>query len=89
NIDSFVSPDIVLFGEFERALSEFLIVGMSTVPEVLVARHMNLRVCAISVVTDIGDPDDLEVVTLADMIEIANEAEPKLSGIFKQLIKEL
>ncbi|MEL7532401.1 MAG: purine-nucleoside phosphorylase [Bacteroidota bacterium] len=65
------------------------VVGMSTVPEVLVARHMNLRVCAISVVTDIGDPEDLEVVTLADMIDIANEAEPRMTAIFTQLIKEL
>ncbi len=65
------------------------IVGMSTVPEVLVARHMNMRVFAMSVVTDIGDPEDLEIVTLDDMISVANEAEPRLTRIICQLIEEL
>jgi purine-nucleoside phosphorylase len=65
------------------------VVGMSTVPEVLVARHMGLRVFAISVITDIGDPDDLEPVTLDEMISIANEAEPRMTKIFCKLIEEL
>jgi purine-nucleoside phosphorylase len=65
------------------------VVGMSTVPEVLVARHMGLRVCAISVITDIGDPDNLPEVTIEDVISVANEAEPKLSYIFETMIKEL
>ncbi|MEO0468713.1 MAG: purine-nucleoside phosphorylase [Bacteroidota bacterium] len=65
------------------------VVGMSTVPEVIVARHMGIRTFAISVVTDIGDPDNLEEVTLADMIEIAGEAEPKLTRIFAKLVEEL
>ncbi|MDP5170225.1 MAG: purine-nucleoside phosphorylase [Bacteroidia bacterium] len=62
------------------------IVGMSTVPEVLVARHMNLRVFAISVVTDVGDPDNLHPVSLDDVIEVANEAEPRISHIVSELI---
>ena len=65
------------------------VVGMSTVPEVLVARHMGLRVCAISVITDVGDPDNLSEVTLDDVIGIAEKAEPKLTYIFEHLIKEL
>ena len=65
------------------------VVGMSTVPEVIVARHMGLKTFAISVVTDIGDPDDLAEVTLDEMIEIAGVAEPKLTRIFAQLIEEL
>jgi purine-nucleoside phosphorylase len=65
------------------------VVGMSTVPEVLVARHMALRVCAISVITDIGDPDNLHPITLDDVISVANEAEPKLSYIFSTMIREL
>lgn len=65
------------------------VVGMSTVPEVLVARHMDLCVCAISVVTDIGDPDDLEEVTLDDVIGIAKKSEPHLTRIICQLIAEL
>ncbi|MEL6134188.1 MAG: purine-nucleoside phosphorylase, partial [Bacteroidota bacterium] len=65
------------------------IVGMSTVPEVLVARHMDLKVCAISVVTDECDPDNLHAVTLEDVIRVANEAEPKLTRIFADLIQGL
>ncbi|MEO1449559.1 MAG: purine-nucleoside phosphorylase, partial [Bacteroidota bacterium] len=65
------------------------IVGMSTVPEVLVARHMGLRVCAISVITDMGDPDNLHEVTLEDVIAIANAAEPKLTHIFSKLIAHI
>ena len=62
-------------------------VGMSTVPEVLVARHMGLRVCAISVVTDVCDPDNLPPVYLDEVISIANEAEPRLTDIFSTLVK--
>ena len=62
------------------------VVGMSTVPEVLVARHMGMQVCAISVITDVGDPDNLPEVSLEDVIRVAKEAEPKLSYIFKELI---
>jgi len=64
------------------------VVGMSTVPEVLVARHMDMKVCAISVVTDIGDPDNLHPVTLEDVISVANEAEPRLTEIFSTIIRD-
>lgn len=65
------------------------VVGMSTVPEVIVARHMDMRVCAISVITDIGDPDNLHPISLEDVIAVANEAEPKLTYLLSTLIKEL
>ncbi len=65
------------------------LVGMSTVPEVLVARHMGLCVCAISVITDECDPDNLREFSLDEVIEIANQAEPKLTDMFLTLIKEL
>lgn len=65
------------------------VVGMSTVPEVIVARHMDLRVCAISVITDIGDPDNLHPISIDDVIAVANEAEPKLTHLLSTLIKEL
>ena len=65
------------------------IVGMSTVPEVLVARHMDMRVFAISIVTDIGNPDDPEEVTLDIIIDRAKAAEPQMTTIFKQLITEM
>lgn len=65
------------------------IVGMSTVPEVLVARHMGLRVFAISVVTDVGDPDNLPPVHLDEVIDVATEAEPRLTTIVSELIPHL
>ncbi|MBB6111696.1 purine-nucleoside phosphorylase [Mucilaginibacter lappiensis] len=61
-------------------------VGMSTVPEVIVANHMGLPVFAISVLTDEGFNDVLEPVVVEDIIKIAEEAEPKLTLILKELI---
>lgn len=59
------------------------VVGMSTVPEVIVARHMGLRVMSISVITDECFPDALEPVTLADVLAAARQAEPKLTSLMK------
>ena len=64
-------------------------VGMSTVPEVIVANHMNLPCCAVSVLTDDCDPDNLHAVNIEDIIQIAAQAEPALTSLFVQLIKEL
>jgi len=61
-------------------------VGMSTVPEVIVANHMGLPVFAISVLTDEGFNDELAPVVIEDIIKIAEEAEPKLTLILKELI---
>lgn len=65
------------------------VVGMSTVPEVIVANHMGLPCAAISVITDVGDPDNLEAVDIKDIIKTANIAEPKLIQLFSELIAEL
>src|SRR5438046_8270778 len=54
------------------------VVGMSTVPEVIVAVHARMRVLGVSVVTDMCLPDALEPARLADIIAAANSAEPKL-----------
>ncbi len=62
------------------------IVGMSTVPEVIVAKHMGLPVFAISVVTDEGFHDELEPVSLEDIVAVASKAEPSLTLILKELI---
>ena len=64
-------------------------VGMSTVPEVIVANHMELACCAISVLTDDCDPDNLHPVALEDIIAIAAKAEPALTTLFLELIREL
>jgi len=64
-------------------------VGMSTVPEVIVANHMGLVVFAISVLTDEGFLDVLEPVSVEDIIKVAETAEPKLTIILKELIASL
>ncbi|MFD0932031.1 purine-nucleoside phosphorylase [Psychroflexus salinarum] len=62
-------------------------VGMSTVPEVIVANHLNLPVAAISVLTDECDPDNLQPVDVEEIIAVANKAEPKLVKLFKGFIE--
>jgi purine-nucleoside phosphorylase len=62
------------------------IVGMSTVPEVIVANHMSLPTFAISVVTDEGFHEDLQPVSFEDIVEIATKVEPKMTMILKELI---
>jgi purine-nucleoside phosphorylase len=62
------------------------VVGMSTVPEVIVARHMGMRVFGISIVTDECFPDRLEPVSLDEIIAAANRAEPKMTRIINGLI---
>jgi purine-nucleoside phosphorylase len=57
------------------------VVGMSTVPEVIVAVHAGLRVCGLAVVTDVCLPDALKPVNIEEIIAAANEAEPKLRQI--------
>ena len=64
-------------------------VGMSTVPECIVAHHMGLPVAAISVITDIGDPDNLQPVSLEEIIAVAKKAEKKLTPLIKRLIEKL
>jgi purine-nucleoside phosphorylase len=64
-------------------------VGMSTVPECIVANQMGLPVAAISVITDIGDPDNLKAVKLEEIIAVAKEAEKGLSTLFKRLIEKV
>ncbi len=64
-------------------------VGMSTVPEVIVANHMGLPVFAISVLTDEGFNDVLAPVSLDEIIKTAAEAEPKMTTILKELILHL
>jgi len=63
------------------------VVGMSTVPEVIVARHAGLRVMAISVVTDECFPDALEPVSMEEVIAAAGAAEPKLTAIMKAVVQ--
>ncbi|HVP56452.1 MAG TPA: purine-nucleoside phosphorylase [bacterium] len=64
-------------------------VGMSTVPEVLVARHMNMNVLGLSVVTDMCLPDALEPGDHRVILKAAQSAEPKLTKIVKEVLRRL
>ncbi|MBA2745672.1 MAG: purine-nucleoside phosphorylase [Flavisolibacter sp.] len=64
-------------------------VGMSTVQEVIAAVHIGLHVFAMSVITDIGIREEDNVITHDEVLQAAKEAEPKFSGIFKELIASL
>lgn len=65
------------------------IVGMSTVPEVIVARHAGVPCFAISVVTDLGGFDEAEKVSHEEVLRVATAAESKLSKIVKELLKRM
>ncbi|MCX2838137.1 purine-nucleoside phosphorylase [Salinimicrobium sp. MT39] len=64
-------------------------VGMSTVPEVIVANHLKIPIAAVSVLTDEGNPDDLKPVNIQDIIETAGNAEPMMITLFRELIKRI
>ncbi len=61
-------------------------VGMSTVPEVIVANHMSMPCVAISVLTDECDPDNLHPVSIAEILEIAGRAEKDLTMLYVELV---
>jgi purine-nucleoside phosphorylase len=61
-------------------------IGMSTVPEVIVARHMGMDVFGISIITDSGVPGEIVEISHQEVQAVAMKAEPQLSLIFKQLI---
>jgi len=65
------------------------VVGMSTIPENIVARHMGMEVFGISVITDECFPDALHPADIEDIIKTANEAQPKLTHLMKALVEKL
>lgn len=65
------------------------VVGMSTVPEVIVARHMDMRVLGLSIITDMGLPDALKPVDVPEIIRVAGEAEPKLTALIKGVLTRM
>lgn len=64
-------------------------VGMSTVPEVIVARHMNLPVFAISIITDLGVPGKIVEVSHEEVQKVGNMAEQKMTLIMKHMLEQL
>lgn len=65
------------------------VVGMSTVPEVIVARHMRMRVVGFSIITDMGLPNALKPVNLKEIIKTANRAEPSLTTLIRKLVAKI
>ena len=64
-------------------------IGMSTVPEVVVARHMDMDVFGISIITDSGVPGEIKEISHEEVQAVAMLAEPKMSLIIKELIAVL
>ncbi len=64
-------------------------VGMSTVPEVIVARHAGINVFAVSVITDLGGMEETVPVSHEEVIEAANKSEPLMTAIIKKLLARL
>ncbi len=64
-------------------------VGMSTVPETIVARHSGMKVFAISVITDLGVTDTPVTITHEEVLEAANAAAPKMAGLVAAMIKKM
>jgi purine-nucleoside phosphorylase len=65
------------------------VVGMSTVPEVIVAVHGGMRVLGVSIITDQCLPDALEPATLERIVAVANAAEPHLTTLFRGVLEQL
>lgn len=65
------------------------VVGMSTVPEVIAAVHMGMRVLGISIITDLCLPDALEPATVERIIAVARGAEPQLTALVRGVLQRL
>jgi purine-nucleoside phosphorylase len=61
-------------------------VGMSTVPEVIAARHMDLKCFAVSVISDLGVPGKIETITHEHVIDAASAAEPVMTSLIREMV---
>lgn len=86
---------VALQGPTYETLSEYKMikniggdcVGMSTVPEVIVARHMDMETFGISVITDMGNEENIETVSHEEVLKAAKMAEPNVRLLIKELIQ--
>ena len=87
---SVVGPNLETRAEYRyiRSIGADL-VGMSTVPEVIVANQVGLPCACVSVITDECDPDNLKPVDISEIIAVAGKADKKLSSLFAAVIGEL
>lgn len=82
-------PNLETRAEY-RFLSQIAdVVGMSTVPEVIVAVHCGLRVLGLSIVTDLCYPEVLKAANIDEIIHTANKAEPVLSKLVQEIIRKM
>jgi len=86
---SVLGPNLETRAEYRMYRNFADAVGMSTVPEVIVANHMGIPCAAISVLTDECDPDNLIPAKIEDIIDIAGKAEPQLIKLFVSLIHDI
>ena len=87
---SVMGPNLETRGEYRYLKNMGAdLVGMSTVPEVIVANHVGLACAAISVITDECNPDNLQPVNIAEIIAVAGKADDKLSKIFESVVRNL
>ena len=87
---SVVGPQLETRAEYRMLqILEVDAVGMSTVPEIIVAKQLNIPCAAVSVLTDECDPKNLHPVDISEIIEVAGKAEPKMITLFKELIDKL
>lgn len=82
-------PNLETRAEYKMFAAFSDVIGMSTVPEVIVGVHAGLEILGISVVTDLCDPNHLEPVDIQQIIRVANEAGPKLIQLIETLVKQL
>ncbi|MEO8447001.1 MAG: purine-nucleoside phosphorylase [bacterium] len=64
-------------------------VGMSTIPEAMIANNLGMEVLGLSIITDVGFPDTLEVAMLQHILDAAGIAEPKLTLLIRKLVEKL
>ena len=83
-----MSPQLALLLKHQRNIGGDT-VGMSTVPEIIVAHQMGITCFAISIITDLGVPGKIVKVSLDDVKGVAEGAEPKMTLIMKELITSL
>lgn len=82
-------PNLETRAEYRMFRNFADMVGMSTVPEIIVGVHSGLKILGISVITDECDPDHLEPADISKIIRNAQEAEPKLTAIMKKVIEKI
>ena len=62
---------------------------MSSVPEVIVAKHAGMRVLGISAVANVNDPDNFKPILLEDILAMSRQIEPQLQRLVKELLAEI